>query len=293
MIEILEEFKEELSSSLPLRNSFHLCEAPGGFIEATNNSALIDQDHWKWTSVSLKDDIQFKLPFMLKKKGEIVLGPEGNGDITLPENLSYFCKKYENSFELATADGGFEGNLEQRNQQESESAKLLWHEIMISLYVLKNDGFCVVKLFDTFEPVTLRMLFIFSQFFKKSFIVKPVSSRVCNSERYLIGCSFLRSPEGNNGKIGIKIPTWEQIISEDNEINDLIPNIFSHNLNYINWVLADIQIQYLKEAFALIDVLKKQNIKKRNIAKLFSDFTNNQKALSFAKLFHDNYLNKK
>ena len=115
-----------------------------------------------------------------------------NGDLTQVKTISNFkkdvlkSKKYAN---LVTADGGFEWNDE--NYQEQEAYRLVLGQIVSALRVQAKGGSFVLKLFETFTDVTLKMLYILtSSFYGENYIYKPYYSRESNSEKYIICKNF-------------------------------------------------------------------------------------------------------
>lgn len=67
-------------------------------------------------------------------------------------------------------------------------------ELLMAVKVLQKDGHFVCKLFDSLSHFTQSLIFITAHLFKQCFIVKPLRSRIGNSERYLVG-KFLKKDE--------------------------------------------------------------------------------------------------
>ena len=64
-------------------------------------------------------------------------------------------------------------------------------EIYLILNLLKNEGNCVVKIYDTFNYNSIKILDILNKLFKNIYFIKPYTSRPANSEKYLFCYSFL------------------------------------------------------------------------------------------------------
>jgi hypothetical protein len=93
--------------------------------------------------------------------------------------------------DLITADGGF--NWKDENYQEQEAYILLLSEIYCALKVQKEGGCFVIKFFEVFTEVTIKMIEILRRFYKNVLIAKPLLSRPSNSERYIV-CINYNSP---------------------------------------------------------------------------------------------------
>lgn len=89
---------------------------------------------------------------------------------------------------IVVSDGGFEikKNKEgehMENYQELFSSRIIMSEILLMMKTLKTGGHFVCKLFDTFSNITASMIYVISLIFEETFIVKPLRSRIVNSER--------------------------------------------------------------------------------------------------------------
>ena len=181
--------------------SLHLCEGPGGFIEAfldraerhkktvTNVWAMtLKQTHhsipgWRAAGRLLTRHPQIQVEY----------GPSGTGNILDSENQEHLEKLVKKRANLVTADGGFDfsGDFE---GQEKVIFPLLVASARIALSCLAPNGCFILKIFDSFSEVTEVFLCIVAQHFKDFAIYKPVTSRPCNSERYFIGRGFKGFP---------------------------------------------------------------------------------------------------
>ena len=72
------------------------------------------------------------------------------------------------------------------NKQEENSINLIFCETLYSLLMQKEGGSFVLKVFDLFHNTTLEILFVLCYFYKQVYIFKPHTSRIANSERYII-----------------------------------------------------------------------------------------------------------
>ena len=73
---------------------------------------------------------------------------------------------------------------------EAEHAPLLLAQCRMALVLLAKEGVFVCKMFEGFTHETLRIVGAMSTRFVATSVVKPVSSRATNSERYLVFRGF-------------------------------------------------------------------------------------------------------
>jgi len=256
-------------------NTFHLAEGPGGFIEATQHLRKNSSD--KYYGMTLMDDDP-NVPGWKKsnhflethKNVEIERGLTGTGDLMEVDNLKYCNEKYKNSMNIITADGGFDFSID-FNQQEILATNLLLAQVSFAISMQKVGGHFILKIFDIFTKTTCDIMYLLSSLYKQVYIVKPNTSRLANSEKYIVCKGFKQYPEKliNNiiRKYG-KLKTSEFIsgilpvrldyfylnkIEEYNAIfgQQQIENI-THTLNLIS----------CKNKSEKIEALKKNNIQK-------------------------------
>lgn len=186
-----------------------------------------------------------------------------NGDLTQVKTIQNFkkdvlkSKKYAN---LVTADGGFEWNDE--NFQEQEAYRLVMGQIVSALRVQAKNGTFVLKLFETFTEVTLKMLYILSSFYEENYIYKPYYSRESNSEKYIICKKFKYDQVKDSKVLEDKLQSMELILENMNTkgyIYDILPNLklpeeFRSVFRYLNISIANKQqiminklVTYIKE----------------------------------------------
>ena len=256
-------------------NTFHLAEGPGGFIEATQHLRKNSSD--KYYGMTLMDDDP-NVPGWKKsnhflethKNVEIERGLTGTGDLMEVDNLTYCNEKYKNTMDIITADGGFDFSID-FNQQEILATNLLLAQVSFAISMQKVGGHFILKIFDIFTKTTCDIMYLLSSLYKQVYIVKPNTSRLANSEKYIVCKGFKQYPEKliNNiiRKYG-KLKTSEFIsgilpvrldyfylnkIEEYNAIfgQQQIENI-THTLNLIS----------CKNKSEKIEALKKNNIQK-------------------------------
>ena len=162
------------------KTSFHICEAPGGFVQAT----LDEYDTLeKWYATSYSDGIKFKTELLNMDIGEI-LTPEKKGDI-LEKSVR---ESFNISVDFVTADGSF--LEEDHNSIEETNYNLFAAQADVAMRCLNKKGNFVCKFFEGMEAKTQILVAVLTNCFENVSIIKPNSSKETNSERYLVCRGF-------------------------------------------------------------------------------------------------------
>ena len=185
---------------LPEFKSAHIAEGPGGFLESTYNLShnLARFKKYSHHAITLLSN-DFDIPGWRRARSfinsdndiKISYGEDGTGNIYDIKNIKNFVNTVGiGSCNLITADGGFDFSKD-FNKQEHMSYKLILCEIIIALYLQKNGGHFVCKIFDSFSIPTVKLIYFLSCFYKEVYINKPVTSRPANSEKYIVAKDFI------------------------------------------------------------------------------------------------------
>jgi len=265
--------------------TFHLAEGPGGFIEAL--VYLRDNSNDTYYGMTLISD-SANIPswkkskiFMSKNKNVVMEnGISGDGDLTDKANLLFCLEKYHNSMDFITGDGGFDFSIN-FNKQEEISQNLIFCQICFAIAMQKTGGTFVLKIFDVFMQSTLDLLYILSICYERVFIIKPNTSRIANSEKYIVCRNFLLK---NSRDLVLKLSQVYDIIDiqksidkskqQDRFINRFlditIPLYYVNRLEEINAIIGQQQIENMNTTFSLIKNNKSDKIeqyKNNNINK--------------------------
>lgn len=205
--------------------SAHLAESPGSFIEAvlkyrekgdsapsTEDSNCKDECY----VMSLKQSTSsspgvpsasqiealcnrypnIKIVMGGEKSGHVPSGHskrqgDGSGDILHIGNIQDFAADVQavGGADFVTADLGFSFDDVEQEREQCMYLPILAQIIGI-LSSQKKNGNCVLKIFDTFTKVTVKLLNLLGCFYKELYITKPYTSRTGNPEKYVIGKSF-------------------------------------------------------------------------------------------------------
>lgn len=154
-------------------------------------------------------------------------GADKTGNLISLENFIYCAEKYKNTMDIVTADGGFDFSLD-FNQQENMATQLIFCEVFYALVMQKQGGSFILKIFDVFHKTTVDILYILSYYYNNVSIMKPYTSRVANSEKYII-CQ------------GFKVGDSQSLIQQFTRVfpsllNGVLSSFlsFNHDLYYLN-----------------------------------------------------------
>ncbi len=183
----------------------HVCEGPGGFIEAIydysgrlHRSASAIKSSHAMSLRSTKPHIpgwRRAQQFMNRhREVHIEYGADNTGNILVAKNRAVFIETIRkgyagNPIHIFTADGGFDFTANYL-AQESTIYPLLLASIHVAFSCLAQDGMFILKIFDCFSPATKQLVAWLAAAFNKWTLYKPATSRPCNSEQYFIGAGF-------------------------------------------------------------------------------------------------------
>ena len=295
MVEMIHEFlpeiiyKESINDNILNTNinpikTFHLAEGPGGFMEAFVNLRRNKKDmYYGMTLKSINKNIPgwHKSDSFINKHNNIniVTGIDDMGDLYNIYNHYYVINRFgRESMDIITGDGGFDFSVD-FNLQEEYAQKLILSQIIMGFALLRKGGTFICKFFDTFTNITKEFLFLLSIYYKKITVYKPYTSRLANSERYII-CRGYKGIDTFNLYELINILDIWNILDEENrkqtsniknynlknkikiksilhftENDYFLNNIYSSfikEINIINDRFQDIQIENINRTIKLI-----------------------------------------
>lgn len=159
-------------------------------------------------------------------------------------------KGFSEDSDLVTADGGF--NWVKENLQEQEAYKLIFSQIVTALKLNKKGGNFVLKIFDTYTKITLKYLEILKSLYKEVYVTKPFTSRISNSEKYIICKNLINKVSSSDIK---KLEEMINLINKNDNYNMI--EIFS------DYTIDDKSIQLYKKIN--IELFNKQYVGITNI----------------------------
>ena len=196
LIEIIDQFNILDKYTYQNINSFHLAEGPGGFIEAIlHKRNNINDTYYGMTLVNDNENTpgwKKSQNFLMKHENvEIITGADRTGNLIHAENLQFIYDNYKSSMEVVTGDGGFDFSTNY-NKQEENALQLIFAQIVYALTLQKPGGAFVLKMFDMYTYPTVQLLYLLNTFYDDVYICKPYTSRVANSEKYIVCQGFKR-----------------------------------------------------------------------------------------------------
>jgi 23S rRNA U2552 (ribose-2'-O)-methylase RlmE/FtsJ len=154
-------------------------------------------------------------------------GADKTGNLISLDNFIYCADKYKNTMDIVTADGGFDFSLD-FNQQENMATQLIFCEVFYALAIQKQGGSFILKIFDVFHKTTVDILYILSYYYYNVSIMKPYTSRVANSEKYII-CQGFKVAD-SHAIIQQFIGVFPSLLN--GVLSSFLP--FQHDLYYLN-----------------------------------------------------------
>lgn len=230
----------------------HIAEGPGGFIESTIRYC----ERFKIpieniNAITLKEDNNADVPnwkvglkMINENNIKIHYGIDLTGNIYSIKNiLDYIIKVGKNTSTIVTADGGIDYSIDY-NKQEQLSYRLILCEIVIALSIQVKNGIFVFKIFDLSTQFTVELLYILSKCYKEIIITKPNTSRMANSEKYVICKGFIGITIANINILYKAVDVFEEefpfSLVDGGIEQEFINLIMEYNNNYIKTQIDNI-----------------------------------------------------
>lgn len=229
-------------------NTLHLAEAPGGFIEACMKYKLKMYNELKTLyTFSLHDHTKdipaYHEKIISEKKVVILSNKENRGDLYSLKNIQHLIHHLKDKqIKFITCDGGFTEKNDFASKEQLHH-KLIYHQIITSLFILENNGCLVIKFFDIFTELSLDFVYILSFLFDVVMVCKPHTSRPTNSEKYIV-CKFFNRQKFDKISKSLKdicvagIETFGTIVDKSTVMRDG----YIAALRKINTLLSEYQI---------------------------------------------------
>ena len=157
--------------------SLHLCEAPGGFLEACMDLFPLK----KWRAYSLLGPIKFHPKFDALNIQYVDIISNQTDVIKSIRDI------FSDGVGFVTADGATDFD---HSRLEESSIPLVVAQVNIALASLQENGSFIVKVFELCTPDCRSVLARLASSFKSVCLFKPTHSRPTNSELYIICRKF-------------------------------------------------------------------------------------------------------
>lgn len=177
-------------------------------------------------------------------------------------SLNNMCKKISKSedyISLLYLDSIFKWT--DNIAQEGESYSIIISELIAILTLLNKNGNLIIKIYETFTKLSVKLIYIISSLFEDAYIYKPYFSMLSDTERYLVCKNFKFDQKKDKKKISNMIKLFTDIeskISDKLYIEDIyplftVPTDYHNMFRFINIKLSNVMqitineiIKYIK-----------------------------------------------
>lgn len=272
---------------LPIKekiNVFHMAEAPGQWIHATDHyiySRMLKYEKqqetiYNWYANALnpynpknialygKDLFKDNYGFIGKFPDRWLYGADNTGDITSIKNIKWFkqflsdkfpSQNEETKLHLITGDAGIKGDLPLYISQRLDLA-----QVVMVLSCLSEGGNCVIKHFLPYvasipessegSGLYVNIIYLYYCYFDKVKLIKPKSSNQLSGEFYVIGLDFKGIKQHNLELLYThlkNIKNNECFYEKDNLPNKFVKQVlnFFIELNQVNIENKEIRLDLL------------------------------------------------
>lgn len=219
----------------------HMNERTYIVFDYTNNSSGISTiNHYIKEETFIKSFIWYCNSNLLDKENKIE--KVENIDNKLIKNYKsrflnindYMNKNVDLELDLFISNEGI--SLHNYNNQELEFLPIIKQQLLLATNQLRLDGNMVLKCYTFFSEEMIDILYRCYNSFEQLYIYKPVTSKITNSECFIIGIGY----KHNN---------------DTNLKTDIIPDWFYAQINYISNNLWNDQIKSLDYIMNLYDMI--------------------------------------
>jgi cap1 methyltransferase len=187
----------------------------------------------------------------------ITYGQDGTGNLYLTDNLKEYRRLIGgNRAHLVTADGGFDYSTN-FNCQEQQSLQLIFCEIVCALGSNRTGGHFILKVFDTFTKITMKLIYLLTYFYESVVLSKPHTSRPANSERYVVCKNFRGITQDQLDNLYTICEEWNVMNKKNLYPIDILginpPDHFYQRINQYNYKMTRDQISSILKTILFIN----------------------------------------
>lgn len=303
---------------IPLDKSIksgNIAEGPGGFINALIDYRKKNGKDWKSNKIFGITLINMNVPhllfesnkvkeFMKKYRNDLNIitiskGADGTGNINKLENILEFSKYFKQNSnsknnlknnsnkhgaDIVTGDGGIDTEAI-KHIQEQKSTQLFFNQVVTTLSIQKKGGNSVIKCYTIMTLPTVQCIYLMTHFYKEVYITKPVTSKITNSERYIV-CKNFTPPKNKkkilealykiteNWKDDMVCSIFEKLNNNSKNLNaNLIPDSFFKVIKKYNETVQKYNFETLDKIFELAKI----NAREANNNKMLRQMVQNNR----------------
>jgi len=276
------ELHDEVMKDLEqLRLSRRIFETQKGMHDIGNTNTNVTYGNDRYYGMTLINDDPIcpgwkKTRSFLENHPNVIIetGADKTGNLISLENFMHCASKYKNRMNIITADGGFDFSVD-FNNQETMATQLILCEVFYALAMQKHGGTFILKIFDVFHKPTVDILYLLCYYYNNVSVMKPHTSRVANSEKYVICQGFKLT---DSSKVIEQFAELFSTISCKDSIVSILPT--NHDLYFLNKIEemnAMVSFQQIENITSTLSIItnhrnteKLDHYKKSNVNKCIS-----------------------
>ena len=259
MYEILSECNIIPTNRKGVYKSFHICEAPGTFINCINNfiHSKTQYDSYEWKAQSLKPSgkrgdktISDQFGLIKRHPERWDWGVDNTGDITNTENIKYYAKIAKSmNINLMTSDCGLP-------MGDPKFFHVEFASYVSILYSLPLNGTLLYKILSPIDiPLLWNLIYITYKNFKEMYFFKPVQNSQ-SREFYIIGKGYLGTDQKVLDKLLNLVDKFDKLNFNKEEYdlyNDMYPEEFVIQVQTICERLASNYVNSIERIIYYVD----------------------------------------
>ena len=182
---------------------------------------------------------------------------DNESELAIVDNIDKFIKnnKLTSNIDLVTANGTVK--IDENSNIETKMYKLLLGQIILALSITKKGGDFVLRTSDFFTEVTLKLLNILGNCYKKIYVTKPLFCRSFINEKYIV-CKTFNLQDSKKDKL---IKKLKNLLNEMNSSDSYVQNIIT--IRMIQKILTrKIEIYFIKYLLKKFKNLKESIMEK-------------------------------
>lgn len=163
---------------------------------------------------------------------------------TVLENLITF-REHVGKVNMIIGDCSCDTNHDPENQEQLVFY-LLFAQVVTALHIQKENGFLLLKFFDSITRPTCQLVYYLTKFYTNVSIIKPRTSRYTNSEKFIFARNFKKIDDSELDTLDLMLNNW----GNDQYLRVLgidIPEDIEKQFFVYNEIIIDNQFKYIEK----------------------------------------------